>query len=297
VVDDSGTGALAPWLQQRHPRVQVHGRPDNGGFARALGEGIARARHGIVFAMNSDLRVRPGFLEPLVATLQDPSVFAAAPCVLQRPAREAPAPPAAVESLVRVELDGGLARVRQPCLEDPPLPPAPGARPLPFALGGACLLRKQAFLELGGFDPLFAPFYMEDVDLCWRAWRAGLRVVHVPDAVVEHLGQATIHGRAGRSRAQAAIARNTLLFQWKHLDGARELEAHVRALEERAARAFLLEERDELAALALALEALPGALAARKALPPSVMGFAEIARASDPFGASETRRPPSAAAP
>ena len=287
VIDDSGAGTLAPWLAERFPRVHAHTRAQNGGFARALGEGIGLARHELVFCMNSDLWARAGFLEPLEAALQGEGVFAATPRVLRRPSMDAPASTAEVESLVSVELSGGLARVRQPCLEDPPRLPVAGQRPLPFALGGACLLRKQAFLDLGGFDALFAPFYLEDVDLCWRAWRAGMRVVHVPESVVEHLGQVTIHAHAGRERAQAAIARNGLLFQWKHLDSPRELEQHVRALELEAARAYLLEDREALAALALALESLPAALASRHDLPPARRSFAEIAHASDPFAAGD----------
>ncbi|MCH8031270.1 MAG: hypothetical protein IIB09_05575, partial [Bacteroidetes bacterium] len=59
-------------------------------------------------------------------------------------------------------------------------------RPVPFCVGGAFLVRREEFLEGEGFDPLFEPFYWEDVDLCLAAWRRGRRVLEVPLSVVEH---------------------------------------------------------------------------------------------------------------
>lgn len=51
----------------------------------------------------------------------------------------------------------------------------------------ACVLvRRRAFEELGGFDPLFF-LYCEDVDLSWRAWLAGWRCLYVADARCLHV--------------------------------------------------------------------------------------------------------------
>ena len=58
--------------------------------------------------------------------------------------------------------------------------------PVAFAVGGTCLFRRVEFLAGGGFDPLYEPFYWEDIDLCWQAWSAGRRVLYQPASVVEH---------------------------------------------------------------------------------------------------------------
>jgi N-acetylglucosaminyl-diphospho-decaprenol L-rhamnosyltransferase len=53
-------------------------------------------------------------------------------------------------------------------------------------VSGACLLvRRSAFDELGGFDEAYF-MYLEDVDLCWRAWRRGWRVAYEPGGRVVH---------------------------------------------------------------------------------------------------------------
>ena len=274
VVDDTGRDELAAWLTERFARARVLRRRDNGGFARALADGIDAARQDLVFCMNSDLVGRPGFLAPLVERLAQPDVFAVVPCVLRRGS-------GGVESYVRVELVDGGARILQPLLESDGEPPRE-AVPVPFALGGACLFRASEFAALGGFDPLFEPFYLEDVDLCWRAWRSGRRVMLEPRAVCEHENQATIGRVATPELRDAAIDRNGLLFLWKHLDGD-ELAAHVAGLARRARRAWLLEDRAELVRLALALEEADAVLAARAAVPASRRSFAEVLDASDPL--------------
>jgi len=62
------------------------------------------------------------------------------------------------------------------------------------AVGSAgMLIRRDAWEALGGFDPAL-PLYRDDLDLCWRAWRAGHEVRVVPDAVIHHR-EASFHGR------------------------------------------------------------------------------------------------------
>jgi GT2 family glycosyltransferase len=254
-------------------------RAENGGFARALTTGIAAARHRLVFAMNSDVRIRPGFLEPLIAALDAPGVFAAVPRILLD-GRET-----AVESLVRIDVERGLARVAQPalegdlrsikCLQE-------GSVHVPFGIGGACLFRRDDFERLGGFDPAFEPFYLEDLDLGWRAWQADETSVLVPSSVVEHHHRGTIGAWVGPEVVRAAIERNLLLFQWKHMDTPELLRDHLAALAERAAAAWFTDDREALVWIALAIERAPAVLAARAALGNARSRFADVVRDSDP---------------
>ena len=48
------------------------------------------------------------------------------------------------------------------------------------------LVRRATFEALGGFDEGYF-MYVEDVDLCWRAWRAGWRVRYEPAGRVVHV--------------------------------------------------------------------------------------------------------------
>lgn len=59
---------------------------------------------------------------------------------------------------------------------------------------GAALYRREALVEVGGFDEGFF-CYVEDVDLGFRLRLAGYRSMYVPDAVVHHVGSATTGGQ------------------------------------------------------------------------------------------------------
>ncbi len=54
-----------------------------------------------------------------------------------------------------------------------------------WMLGGCLLLRREMLDELGGFDAGFR-LYGEDIDLCYRAMKAGWERWYVPAAVVVH---------------------------------------------------------------------------------------------------------------
>ena len=56
-------------------------------------------------------------------------------------------------------------------------------------LGGFMVMRRTMLEELGGLDERFR-LYGEDIDLCYRAMRAGWERWYVPAAVVRHEHQA-----------------------------------------------------------------------------------------------------------
>jgi GT2 family glycosyltransferase len=113
-----------------------------------------------------------------------------------------------------------------------------GARLLPFSApddtqeeisavdwlpGAAGLYRRAAFLELGGFDPLYF-MYSEDVDLSRRARREGWLLLRVPRAVFHHEHQWATWERIRRLRMWTVSA-TTLSYQYapSRLTLAREL--------------------------------------------------------------------------
>jgi hypothetical protein len=67
--------------------------------------------------------------------------------------------------------------------------PAAGAE-LPFGCGGNMLVRRDAFERVAGFDESYFAYY-EDVDLGWRLWAGGERILFAPEAVVRHRASAS----------------------------------------------------------------------------------------------------------
>jgi len=90
-----------------------------------------------------------------------------------------------------------------------------------WMLGGFLMLRRAMLDELDGFDEGFF-LYGEDIDLCYRAWRAGWSCWYVPSAVVEHEHQAVTDHRLF-TRRTLWHWRGILRFVRKHPERLRAL--------------------------------------------------------------------------
>jgi hypothetical protein len=175
----------------------------NIGFAAACNRGAAEASGEYVAFLNDDAIAEPGWLRGLFAGLHagGPGTVCAASHIRSHDGRE-------------VEFSGasanlfGVGRPRSVWgWPDSRELPTDGS-PLLFASGGAMLIHRRTFLDAGGFDPNFF-MYFEDVDLGWRLWVLGHRVVYAPNAVVRHVGGAS-GSRAGAHRRYTLWECNSL---------------------------------------------------------------------------------------
>jgi GT2 family glycosyltransferase len=79
------------------------------------------------------------------------------------------------------------------------------------------MFKRKLFIDLGLLDELYNPFYWEDIDLSYRAWKAGYKILYDPNVKVEHHHESTI-GKYFDERKVLKIAfRNQLIFHWKNL--------------------------------------------------------------------------------
>lgn len=86
-----------------------------------------------------------------------------------------------------------------------------------WAEGGAALVDKNKFIKLGGFDPIYSPFYWEDIDLSQRARQAGYRIIFDPKILVIHHHETTIGQYFTENQIKTIAYRNQLMFTWKNL--------------------------------------------------------------------------------
>ncbi len=206
IVDNASTdGTLGELDQVSGARVVRN--PRNLGFGPGNNQGAAMARGRYLLLLNSDAWVRPGWLEPLIDVLDaDPGVAAVAPKLLYPDGR--------------LQEAGSIlwrdARVRQYGDGDVPNRPEYSFRRTVDYASAACLLiRRSAFIAVGGFDPRFAPVYCEDVDLCLALGAGPGRVVYQPRSVVEHVRGASSTG--GVQGARIERNRRLLRARWRGL--------------------------------------------------------------------------------
>ena len=185
VVDNASRDGTADSVRLRYPHVALSVQDENTGFAFACNRGAALAGTDYVAFLNDDAVAERGWLRGLFAALNagGEGTVCAASQIRSRDGKEVEYAGASSN------LFGAGRPVSVWGWPDHPGPPGEGSDVL-FASGGAMLIHRRTFLYVGGFDPEYFA-YFEDVDLGWRLWALGYRVVYAPNSVVRHIGGAT----------------------------------------------------------------------------------------------------------
>jgi GT2 family glycosyltransferase len=223
VVDDASTDPSVKLLQDAFPGIKVIVHEHNQGFGKACWSGAQAAQHPILIFLNSDVKVAPDFIKPLVDCLEDPTAFAASPLVFDEKG-----------NLSNVTISIPYFRrgkIRYKSFAPQQLLNIASPLPNPwytlFPIGAAFAVSRLRFLELQGFDDLLNPFYYEDTDLGFRAWRRDWKCIVVPEARVTHFHTGTIALSFKKFKVSAIRKRNRLFYLWKNLTTARLLRQHI----------------------------------------------------------------------
>ncbi len=152
--------------------------PENRNFAGAANQGAWAARYPHVFFLNNDTRLTPGWYAPLSSRLEnEPDLGGVGPLLAFEDE--------SVQHLgAAVYPDRGLGHFYAGIPISHAL--ARKRRRLRYCTAAALLMRRDQFLEMGGFYEGFVNG-LEDVDLCWRLGRAGYALSVEPTALVYHL--------------------------------------------------------------------------------------------------------------
>ncbi|MGI8608622.1 MAG: glycosyltransferase family 2 protein [Candidatus Dormibacteria bacterium] len=208
--DNGSTDGSVEHVGDAHPRFKVIKLGHNRGFAEGNNRAAAQAMGEWVGFLNNDMEVPTDWLS---AMLRPPAARPGLACVASR----------------IVSWDGGLIDFIGGGInfQGHGLQVDHGAassahdveRPVLFACGGAMLIRRQLFLEVGGFDPGYFA-YFEDVDLGWRLNLLGHDIWYTPAATVRHRH----HGTASRLppyQLKVLSERNALYTIYKNYDAER----------------------------------------------------------------------------
>ncbi|MDP2691732.1 MAG: glycosyltransferase family 2 protein [Candidatus Gracilibacteria bacterium] len=165
----------------------IHSR-DNQGFGAAQNKAVQKAKGEYVFICNPDLEVDEDSFQSLLSFAEElPEFGVIGPQlvheggVIQESCRRFPR---FIDLVVkRVEfLPGFKKRARHYLMRDRDLSVP---TQVDWLVGAAMLMKRERFLELGGFDPRFFLFF-EDTDLCRRVHVAGHDVWYYPDSIFLH---------------------------------------------------------------------------------------------------------------
>ena len=215
VVDDSSTDNSVEFIQTNFPEVRLIKNKQNMKFGFTCNRGVKEAKNELVVLINNDIIVRENFLEPILGHFRDESVFAVTPKLYAWDRKTF------VWGMHMGRFEKGYVRLWNEAETkngERITQPSPSL----FGIGGAMVFRKNDFLWLGGFDELYRPNCWEDIDIGYRAWKRGLKVIYEPRSLLYHKGKATVTYERHKE------IKNELTFTWKNITDSKILFEHLK---------------------------------------------------------------------
>ena len=215
VADNGSTDESVSWIRENCPEVRVITLDRNFGFAEGYNRAIKATNYPYTVLLNSDVEVTEGWWQPMLSFMEShPDVGALQPKIKSFRNKEyfeyAGAAGGYLDRLGYPYCRGRLfdsIEKDEGQYDGEPVDVC-------WASGAALMVRTDAYLKLGGLDPLFFA-HMEEIDLCCRMTAAGYRVMAMTDSEVYHVGGASLN--QGNPQKTYLNFRNNLLLLHKNL--------------------------------------------------------------------------------
>lgn len=214
VADNGSADNSVEYLQTHFPQVPLIVLDENYGFAEGYNRAISQVNATYVVLLNSDIETTPGWLHPMITHLeQHAGVAAVQPKILDYKRKSHFEYAGACGGFIdKYGYPFCRGRILGNLEEDQGQYDT--SIPVFWASGAALCIRKSDYENVGGLDDRFFA-HMEEIDLCWRLNARGKRVETVPQAVVYHVGGASLSAESPRKTY--LNFRNNLLMLYKNL--------------------------------------------------------------------------------
>lgn len=203
VVDDASTDGSVELLS-RGGLVKIVAKTTNSGFATTVDAGIRAAKGKIVFTIKTDsIPEKSNYFSLLLKHFDNSKTFAvsAALKTIENGREE-------IRGCGEIYFKKGFFLHQRG---------SNSSKTSAWADGSASAWRKDLYLKIGGFDPVYNPFYWEDVDLGFRAWKAGYQIDFEPKAILLHdFESGSIAKHYNKDQVRSISQRNQFIFVWKN---------------------------------------------------------------------------------
>jgi len=254
IMNDYPSDNITEAVHKILPVANVYNNKRNLGFGSTVNEGVKKTHGQYVLLLNSDVVLKDqSFKKALDLFNKDDKLFAV--------------------SFAQFELNGQLvggntARFKNGLLNHY-RKQKQKIEPNFWAEGGSMIFKKDIFVKLGMFDDLYSPFYWEDIDLSYRAWKTGYRVLFNPQIKVEHHHETTIAKFFQKQEILKIAYRNQFIFHWKNITDKNKITSHLKSLPKIFFSALIKKDWALIKGLFLAIKLLPKILNKRKSLKPT----------------------------
>ncbi len=184
-------------LQKKYPKIKIISHKINQGFGNNSNFAVKKARGDLVVLLNSDIIPRKGYISASLKHFLKDNLFGVGFSEQGN------------ENWSRlfwkdgyIQYDKG-AEVNKTHISG-------------WLSGGGSIIDRKKFLLLHGFDAVYSPFYSEDMDLGYRAWKSGFKLLWEPKCVIEHHHESTM-SKFSRHLLDYVKERNRLLTVWRNI--------------------------------------------------------------------------------
>lgn len=174
------------------------------GFSKNVNRGVALATGDILILLNSDVAPHEDFLDALLPHFTDPNVFAVG-CMDE-----------SIENGQKILRGRGIGKWEKGFLQH-----AKGDADKDNTLwagGGSSAFSQKIWDKIGGLDEIYNPFYWEDIDLSYRALKAGYKIIFEKKSRVIHEHEkGAIKTAVKDSAIKKTAYRNQFIFVWLNI--------------------------------------------------------------------------------
>ena len=251
VIDNVSTDDSVSFLRLNFPDVDVVKAKENLVLC-SYNDVLRFIEDDIVILLNNDIKVRNDFVDPLIEPFREEDVFLTSPKSYFFDGRYEGG---RSYIFMKYGVFGSDNVFKDDCEQA-------NEKSYTFASGFGAFDREK-FLELGGYDDLYLPGRLEEVDLCFRAWKSGYKCYYEPESVVYHKGAESFNDNFGVSGTLVITFRNVFLFMWKNISSPLFLLEHIVLLFPRLIFACLRGQTEFVYGFLKAIPLLPQALRRR----------------------------------
>ena len=217
-VDNCSTDGSVKWLQENCPQVKIIVNSEPLGFGENNNKGVMASKGDYIGIVNPDIVFTEGCLTKIVNMIKTNlgSNSIVAPKLLN--------PDGTVQYSVRKFVTAGIMLRRWISWENDDSKNSKVSEYLckdidqtktqevDWAMGAALFMNRETYAQLGGFDQRYF-LYMEDEDLCLRAWKQKIPVIYYPEIEMIHNH---LRGSTRLSRKTFLHLQSLVKYFWRH---------------------------------------------------------------------------------
>lgn len=196
IIDNGSQDDTANWIKKNYPEAIVIHNNTNLGYTIPINQGVSVSDSPYFVLLNNDVRPYPGYLDSALSFFSDPNIFAIS---FNEDGASWP------------DLSFGNGKIQYTHGKDKDRPVFS-----PWASGGSAVFSRKIWNAVGGYDEVYAPWYWEDIDIGYRAWKMGYSIVWDPNAHILHDHESTSK-KLNPTYVRRIKERNELMFNWLNI--------------------------------------------------------------------------------